>query len=657
MIEEHQDTRRERHSTMYDIALVNMPFATVTMPSIALTQLKARVQAECGGRAHCQVFYLNQDLARHLGVEVYTKVSDSVQAVTAGLGDWFFRGVAYPDLPDNRPEYFRRHFSEYADEIMEFEKTIENKREHLTSYLEALIDRYRLDQFDFVGMTSMFSQNVACISLARLLKSRRSDIVIAMGGANCESPMGEVLAKNVPWLDFVFSGPSLKTFPQLVANLMDGEEAACHQIMGVLSQRKLIQSDGQPRVELGSDLDIDVDIPLDYDDFLAAVGEQFPVPEFKIEIPFETSRGCWWGERSHCTFCGLNGATMRYRSMKPEKAVAMLQGLFQRYYPRATRFQSVDNILPREYLQEVLPRLSTPDGATIFYEVKADLKDHEMAVMADAGVTVIQPGIEALATSTLKLMGKGVTSFQNLRFLSSCLTYGIEPHWNLLVGFPGEEPDVYEKYHRDLPTLVHLPPPSGAFPIRFDRFSPYHRNPESFGIDLTASDFYGMIYPFEAEEIEALAYFFADRTRDAEYIAHTARWLRRLRRQVEYWKERWEGLDGGLKPRLYLLKEGDGGTVYDSRTGLEAEYSVSQLGVRLLEALDRHAKVERLAAAFSDVDPGQVVAEIERFAELALLFEERGMIQRLVSIPDVGDLSTRPMKRDLAEEFDFSTME
>ena len=26
----------------------------------------------------------------------------------------------------------------------------------------------------------------------------------------------------------------------------------------------------------------------------------------------ETSRGCWWGERMHCTFCGLNGATMAY---------------------------------------------------------------------------------------------------------------------------------------------------------------------------------------------------------------------------------------------------------------------------------------------------------------------------------------------------------
>ena len=28
----------------------------------------------------------------------------------------------------------------------------------------------------------------------------------------------------------------------------------------------------------------------------------------------ETSRGCWWGERSHCTFCGLNGMGMTYRS-------------------------------------------------------------------------------------------------------------------------------------------------------------------------------------------------------------------------------------------------------------------------------------------------------------------------------------------------------
>ena len=35
----------------------------------------------------------------------------------------------------------------------------------------------------------------------------------------------------------------------------------------------------------------------------------------------ETARGCWWGERQHCTFCGLNGATMAFRSKTPERVL------------------------------------------------------------------------------------------------------------------------------------------------------------------------------------------------------------------------------------------------------------------------------------------------------------------------------------------------
>ena len=95
-----------------------------------------------------------------------------------------------------------------------------------------------------------------------------------------------------------------------------------------------------------------------------------------------------------------------------------------------TRFDSVDNILPREYITDVLPRLQTPEDVTIFYEVKADLKDHEMQVLAEAGVRRLQPGIESLSTTTLKLMKKGTTAFQNLRFLKSCLRWNTDPIWS-----------------------------------------------------------------------------------------------------------------------------------------------------------------------------------------------------------------------------------
>ena len=35
-----------------------------------------------------------------------------------------------------------------------------------------------------------------------------------------------------------------------------------------------------------------------------------------VLLPIETARGCWWGVKNHCTFCGLNRAGMEFRSKR-----------------------------------------------------------------------------------------------------------------------------------------------------------------------------------------------------------------------------------------------------------------------------------------------------------------------------------------------------
>ncbi|MCG8455717.1 MAG: RiPP maturation radical SAM C-methyltransferase, partial [Holophagales bacterium] len=359
-----------------------------------------------------------------------------------GLGDLLFMHLAFPDQPDRAEAQARKSSISFREHRRILESLL-GKKEELGPLLDQLIDTYGLDRYDVVGFTSMFVQNVPSIAMARRLKQRRPEIVTLLGGANCETPMGQVIAKNVESIDFVFSGPGLVSFPQLIGHLLAGEEERCHGLTGVFSAERL-RREGKIH-EIGRELPIDEDVPLDFDDFLASLDAK-GLDGIQPVLTFETSRGCWWGERAHCTFCGLNGMTMKYRAMEPAKALALIRGLYDRYYPRVKRLQSVDNIMPRSYLEEVFPKLETPEGARIFYEVKADLKDHEMETLARSGVTLLQPGIEALSTPVLKLMRKGTTALQNIRFLKSCLAYGIEPTWNLLIGFPGEEEHVYEKY-------------------------------------------------------------------------------------------------------------------------------------------------------------------------------------------------------------------
>ncbi len=325
---------------------------------------------------------------------------------------------------------------------------------------------------------------------------------------------------------------------------------------------------------VGAELDIEADVPLDYDEFMATLDRNFPGGVMEAALTFETSRGCWWGERAHCTFCGLNSDAMGYRSMSPERALALIRSLFK-YAARTRRLECVDNIMPKSYMRDVFPHLETPEGMTIFYEVKADLSDADLAALSRARVRSLQPGIEALATSTLRLMKKGTSALGNLRFLKDCLRHDVYPEWNLLVGFPGEEEAVYETYDRDLPLYAHLPPPSGVYPVRFDRFSPYFTHAAEYGLDLHPYEFYAMVYPFPAASLGNLAYYFIDRNFSAEYVTRTARWLGRLRTRVDAWRERWHRAPGGIVPRLFLVETAAGSHVYDSRTGEIREHPLT----------------------------------------------------------------------------------
>src|SRR3977135_2135675 len=49
-------------------------------------------------------------------------------------------------------------------------------------------------------------------------------------------------------------------------------------------------------------------------------------------LVLESSRGCWWGEKHHCTFCGLNGSFMEFRSKSPDQFVDELLAMTERYH-------------------------------------------------------------------------------------------------------------------------------------------------------------------------------------------------------------------------------------------------------------------------------------------------------------------------------------
>jgi ribosomal peptide maturation radical SAM protein 1 len=614
-----------------DIRLVNMPFWQSSMPALSLIQLKSRAADVLRAETAIKIEYVNHDFARWLGAKYYDHIALNGNLLQSGFGDWLFRRIAFPDMPDNTASYSRRYRRAIGAEL--FDAALDDgplSSDRLQAQLEEIISERKLDVADVVGFTSTFAQTVPSLAMARLLRKRRPDQVLVMGGANCEGEMGEALARVTRDLDFIFSGPALVSLPAFLRQIASGRLAE-EPIRGVLpcasSRKSRSQPVGIPAVAFGQELPIETPLALDYDDFIVSY-EQLPGEKRPPNLSFETSRGCWWGQKAHCTFCGLNGETMAYRAMPPSMARALMEGLFDRYGDSVKHYNAVDNIMPKEYVRELFENLRPPAGVEIFYETKADLTDAHVKTLASAAVTRIQPGIESLLTSTLKLMRKGTTAFHNIRLLMSCVRHDVTPEWNLLVGFPGETPDTFDIYERLLPNLFHLYPPSGAYSVRFDRFSPYFKNAGDYDLELEPANYYRFCYHYPGDTISRIAYYFQNVNINSSYYEAMAEGLGKIERLAAEWNRRWFEA-GARKPQLALETTAGGAIVRDGR------------GPEVKEILLDHRHIEVLRACREVVDLSAARSDERAYEALkmwGLLFEERGRVLSLVDL----EMDARP---------------
>ncbi len=78
---------------MFKIQLINMPFATVHMPSLALMQLKTVLDRSFDGRVATEILYLNHDFARFMGADIYQEIAlvqstMGPRSVSGSFGTW-----------------------------------------------------------------------------------------------------------------------------------------------------------------------------------------------------------------------------------------------------------------------------------------------------------------------------------------------------------------------------------------------------------------------------------------------------------------------------------------------------------------------------------------------------------------------------------------
>ncbi|MEK7486292.1 MAG: RiPP maturation radical SAM C-methyltransferase [Planctomycetota bacterium] len=512
------------------IVLVVPPFASVACPALGPALLAAACRKQ---NMSATVLYLNLEFASRIGFTLYQKINHSYSEDL--LGETVFQAFAF-DTPPCSPEKLIEELFENQESARCRESQI--LREEFTECLQA-VDRFLNDSVQkilamnpkIVGFSSVFQQTLASIAIARRLKQENPQIITVFGGANASQPMGKAISSVTPVFDFVFSGESDFDFPRF-----------CQQYL----QQKELPS--QSLIECQSVYDMDQTALPEYDDYFEQLRpyqlQQKLPKELPLWLHIESSRGCWWGAKSHCTFCGLNALEMTYRRKSKDRILQDID-FVARYGIK--QLHAVDNIMPFEFHKDVLPALiERKNSMNLFYEVKSNLKERDLQLLASAGVTMIQPGIESLSSNVLKQMAKGVTGTQNICLLRNGITYHIGIIWNLMVGLPGERKEDYESIIRLFPWIEHLQPPDGWGPVRLDRYSPYHSHPEKYGIrDVKPFRGYQRLFPAQAE-LDQIAYYFVGKY-TTEFL-QDADLQEKIASGVNYWKSVWE--KGKERPKL-----------------------------------------------------------------------------------------------------------
>lgn len=619
------------------VLLVSMPWTVLGAPSLGLGLLRAVLDRE---GIPCTVRHLSLFMLEHLRATTYEDLSDAY-----GLNDFLFSGVLEPDTSHFQLRVLREKVLELlyrgkfetlrgggCDDVVKM--LLHLRTNVIPAWLDEWASRISQGPWSLVGFTCMFDQTIASAALAKLIRERAPDKMLALGGYAVRSPTAGMLVGAFPWIDAVCEGEGEATIVDLAR--ASAGSTALDRVPGIVFR----SPDGQVvRTQPAPLVDIDtVPVP-NYDDFfeeLEELSETYKISIAPPSLPLENSRGCWWGAKSHCTFCGIRKSDLAYRSRDAKLVLQAMKQLSTRHGVYGMQF--ADYILPNAYYSSLLPELVKIDRPyRIFAELKANISEERFPLLAAAGFDQLQPGIESFSSDALRKMRKGVTAAQTVYTLVMGRSHGIQIMYNLLYGFPDDDLEAYEGMASIIPHLAHLDPPITCLPVQILRWAPLQTNPEEFGIDAAEHEHsYDMIFSKEflkrtGFELDDFCYLF---DRPFENAPALCRIYERIQVDVERWRS------VAKRTWLYATDDGEHLTIRDKRGEEEKRYRLDAEASRVLSSctgIKSFAALERAHPHIPDLT--RVLKELE---DRGLIFVDESRIVSLLVSPRKGSMQAQP---------------
>jgi len=515
-----------------DALIVIPPFAGLDRPSLAAHTLQA-----CAAKAgfKVRILYANLLLAREIGDSFYTAVCYA--STSSLLGERFFARSAYgvPQLGHDDP-IIEAAITGVSGKVNVTPEEIRALESRMTVWIDDLAAAIVDLGFPIVGFSTTFEQTAASVAFLNRVKTLSPETITLLGGANCEGEMAEGILTLPVQVDYVFSGESENTFPEFLRAIASGSRPAGRIVEGTPCR----DLDGVP--------------PVDFDEFFQQREVFVPDSPYAnsdvMWLPYEGSRGCWWGEKTPLHVL----RHQRHRNGLP-RALSRSPAFGSPQSARSLRYQA-DLHDGQHHAAQILPDVySAPgrrgSGPVRFLRTEGHLTLEQVAALERSGVKLIQPGIEALSSSLLKLMDKGVSARQNLALLRYSRAARLEMNWNLLYGFPGDRSEDYSQTLHLLQNIRHLQPPTGFFALSIDRFSPYFFAKERYGIrSIKPMPSYLSVLP-EGADVPKIAYHF---TGDYDTVRRSnPSVIKDVQKEIDDWKACWEAA-GDQPPVLAVVQ-------------------------------------------------------------------------------------------------------
>ena len=169
------------------VLLISMPFGSNGVPSLGVGLLKARLR-ELGVR--CDALYLSVAFAERLGPSAYARLAEKLPRQLLA-GEWAFTECLYGKGGDPGEGYIDGIFARAGRTSAADRDAVLAARAAAPAFIADAFREAPWNEYDVVGFTSSFSQNIASLALARAVKEHHPGVVVLFGGANWQWPMGE----------------------------------------------------------------------------------------------------------------------------------------------------------------------------------------------------------------------------------------------------------------------------------------------------------------------------------------------------------------------------------------------------------------------------------------------------------------------------------